>query len=321
MIKYLVGWLMPILLLFVVTTIGSANELPALPGVVYDVSFKGDVEFEYKAGSLSSKEKALWLAVGTREKGRLDGPQKLWLWLLDATGKKKLELDLQHLLNNKLNSEHYVDIENIVAIESGGVAAILISESGGPTLARFDKTGSLISLRPLKKGARDVLFSKIILASNDNLFLIGRINGRAAVIKIDAAGDILWEKMVDDKAEEQISIFSDAVVSPDGELILLGHVVNSKGRHQLCIEMLNVQGEFQHNLAFDGERGAIAHAGDNGYIIAFNRKQGETQSICLIGYSPSLKELWKIKMIEAENFSDAHIPVKVAATIAGNSWF
>jgi len=40
MIKYLVGWLMPILLLFVVTTIGSANELPALPGVVYDVSAK-----------------------------------------------------------------------------------------------------------------------------------------------------------------------------------------------------------------------------------------------------------------------------------------
>jgi len=186
-------------------------------------------------------------------------------------------------LNNKLNSEHYVDIENIVAIESGGVAAILISESGGPTLARFDKTGSLISLRPLKKGARDVLFSKIILASNDNLFLIGRINGRAAVIKIDAAGDILWEKMVDDKAEEKISIFSDAVVSPDGELILLGHVVNSKGGHRLCIEMLNAQGEFQHKLAFDGERGAIAHAGDNGYIVAFNRKQGETQSICLIG--------------------------------------
>ena len=319
MIKYLVGWLMPILLLFVVTTIGSTNELPALPGVVYDVSFKGDVEFEYKAGSLSPEEKALWLAVGTREKGRLDGPQKLWLWLLDATGKKKLELDLQHLLNNKLNSNHYVDIENIVALKSGGVAAILISESGCLTLARFDKTGRLISLRPLKKGARDVLFSKIILASNDNLFLIGRINGRAAVIKIDAAGDILWEKMVDDKAEEKISIFSDAVISPDGELILLGHVVNSKGGHRLCIEMLNAQGEFQHNLALDGERGVIAHARDNGYIVAFNRKQGETQSICLIGYSPSLKELWKTKMFEEKNFSAAHIPVKAAATIGGNS--
>ncbi|MBW2738034.1 MAG: hypothetical protein JRE64_04110 [Deltaproteobacteria bacterium] len=319
MIKYLVGWLMPILLLFVVTTIGSTNELPALPGVVYDVLFKGDVEFEYKAGSLSPKEKALWLAVGTREKGRLGGPQKLWLWLLGAMGKKKLEFDLQHLLNNKLNSEDYVDIENIVALESGGVAVILVSESGRPTLAQFDKTGSLVSLRPLKKGARDVLFSKIILASNDNLFLIGRINGRAAVIKIDAAGNILWEKMVDDKAEEKNSIFSDAVVSPDGELILLGHVVNSKGGHRMCIEMLNVQGEFQHNLAFDGERGAIAHAVDNSYIVAFARKQEKTQSICLIGYGHSLKELWKTKIFEEKNFSAAHIPVKIAATISGNS--
>ena len=319
MIKYLVGWLMPMLLLLVVTTIGSTNELPALPGVVYDVLFKGDVEFEYKAGSLSPKEKALWLAVGTREKGRLGGPQKLWLWLLDAMGKKRLELDLQHLLNNKLNSKQYVDIENIVALESGGVAVILVSETGSPTLARFDKTGSLISLRPLKKEVRDVLFSKIILASNDNLFLIGRLNGRAAVIKIDAAGDILWEKVVDDKAEEKISIFLDAVVSPDGELILLGHVVNSKGGHRLCIEMLNVQGKFQHKLAFDGERGAIAHAGDHGYIVALARKQEKTQSICLIGYSPSLKELWKTKMFEEENFSAAHIPVKAAATIGGDS--
>ncbi|OEU78066.1 MAG: hypothetical protein BA865_07920 [Desulfobacterales bacterium S5133MH4] len=319
MIKYLVGWLMPMLLLFVVTTIGSTNELPALPGVVYDVLFKGDVEFEYKAGSLSPKEKALWLAVGTREKGRLGGPQKLWLWLLDAMGKKRLELDLQHLLNNKLNSKQYVDIENIVALEGGGVAVILVSETGSPTLARFDKTGSLISLRPLKKEVRDVLFSKIILASNDNLFLIGRLNGRAAVIKIDAAGDILWEKVVDDKAEEKISIFLDAVVSSDGELILLGHVVNSKGGHRLCIEMLNVQGKFQHKLAFDGERGAIAHAGDHGYIVALARKQEKTQSICLIGYSPSLKELWKTKMFEEENFSAAHIPVKAAATIGGDS--
>lgn len=317
MIKHFVCIVFLIILTCFFVIKSCADDLQRLPELTSNILFKGDQEYEYKAGSLSPKDKSMWLGVGTREKGNLGGPQKLWIWRINATGKKVHEINLLHALQENATNGQYLAIEGLVSLKDGGVAAVLISETGGSLFARFDESGNLMFLRPLSKLGTNVLFPKILTMSDDSLLMIGSLDGRAAVVGIGKDGKILWKNVMESK--ENVLFFSDAAVLPKGELFLIGKEGDSEQEHHVWVGLMDTGHKFRHKDSFDGEGGVIAPVWGDNYIVAHALSELEKQTVWLRCYSPSLAKLWSKKIAEQDIQVSFRTGLRVAGVPGGGS--
>lgn len=293
-----------------------ANDVSVITTFDWDVSIKGEaLEYEYKASDIS-KDNGLWLAVGTRARGQLGGPQDLWLWKLDNKGKKTYELKLENLVKGEEGLEQYEDVEDMATLNDGSVVMILSSRTGFSVFTRFNEKGRLVLGLPIKRLGRGVLIKKVIPISNNQLLLIGKVLGKAAVIKVDHDGEVIWEKFLDHRGE-RISMFTDGVVSQDGGFLLLGNGISENEVRRIWMVKYDVSGKLQFKHFFDGEVGYVAYAKDGGHVVIHNNIESGVRNVLLRKFSPSLKELWKNSILKAQ-YKDIPTPLNVARTSNGD---
>lgn len=172
-----------VLFLCIAGPLDAADPLPAkLPGFLASDLY-GDDGRSYAVGAVAGNTDgtALYVAGSYEVTGGGQGGERLWLWKIGSEGKRdaRYEQSLKDLFE-------YVAIESMAVSNEGHLLACLRKADRSTDLVRIDpEGGAIVSALPLERG----LHVSKILASGDDVLLLGHLRLDSALIKLSLGGE------------------------------------------------------------------------------------------------------------------------------------
>lgn len=288
--------------------LAARQATPTSLSIDWDRSFgKDDVWSEFRAMTAVGNDE-LWVAVSQRNslERAVASSSRLFLWRINAAGELITEIEIKGAPTGKATNT--AGVRDVVSIDGQELLLLVNFEGGKPSVVRVNRNGSQTS-QPLATPNRTLTLSKIVPAAGGTFLLLGHESLDALAIKIDARGAVLWEKKQD---RGRMELLIDGVSTPDQGFVLVGNTGNydasRSGLSNVWVGKYDAGGELKAEIVFPGRFGSLARAGDQGYVVAYDRSGTSNQEFHAKGLSADLKELWDESLLSAvRNFSDLRI--------------
>lgn len=273
-----------------------AGLIEELPGVAWERRF-GDYKFdhEYKAVAVS-KEGEVWIAVRSRPIGNFKN-WNLWLWKVNQAGEMVKEIEIRDPKGELV----FPDINHLLILDNKDIFLVAELVHGLPSLVKLSKSGKLLYVKQIAETENDVSIFKIVPTSDGYFILVGRKSSDAFAMKVDAAANIVWEKVFD---RGKIEAFFDGVPTEDGGVFLVGNSWSGDpfftGPSDLITVKLNLKGNIQSEIIFPGRYPSLARGQNGGFVIVYDKDDSTSQDIWIQAFNHELKDFWKARLITVD---------------------
>jgi hypothetical protein len=241
----------------------------------YDLDVRiGDPQKSYRVQGVAASTSVDGIFVGGYYSisGSKERQRTTWLWEVNSSGEKVLELDVASIWNKLALDFGFSD----VALLSTNLILTTESRAGEPMLISITTKGDLQYALPLAKINTGTVLTKIVLGTESTFFLLGQRMRSAVVYKCDSSGNVLWEQSLDNKKMDR---YVDGVATTDGGLIA---VRNSSaqalplGSCDLSIEHFDANGRFITMSSFPGRDGSLIRTISGKLILVYKEPPEES---------------------------------------------
>lgn len=288
-----------ICLLFTFTT---TNAQP-MPSVLWNHQYGNEPYwYKYKAMSIT-KNGDLLIATSVKSMpgSSNDNMDATWLWRIDQKGVKVEESEIKKsLISNKVKNSNAIDadVRGVAALESGDRLLVIDFTGESPWIIKISAKGGLLFAKEILGSARRAWISRIIPTFDNGFLLIGHELLDSIVIKVDSAGDVVWENKQDRGGKD---LYVDGVAMLDGSSVLVGNSgeydMLLRGQSMISIYRFDAAGLAKSEKRFAGRNGSIARSADGGFVIVYDKGNANGQDIWVQALGPALQELWQLKVI------------------------
>lgn len=265
-------------------------------GLRWKANINGEDEHELRQSFVAADGRT-WILASARTAAAEPGQwNDVRLICVDAAGQETARYDI----GRSLPAKNVTRFDG-VGVRKDGNVAVFVTTSAGELLAVTlnARTGAPITQMRLGRTRELHYVSEIVAAEEGRLLLIGRLEDRAWLMKLDADLGIRWERTLDD---EELTVLYDAAVGPDGGIAAVGgQLLETDVR--LWAGVLTAEGAVLHRKHFPGREGRIARKAD-GYAIVHHVPGAAGFDVVAHGYSLALEETWSATLAE-----DQRLPV------------
>lgn len=273
--------------------IAQIGKLPT----VWDNKYGDEIyAYENKATAFSPIEKTLCIAgiYSSYEKTKKT-TEGLWIWKINPAGEKIIDVKLKNPVDD---AKKYLSVEAMAITANEDIILIAKMRGGRINLIKLNSIGAILLSKELKS-ERDI--SRIISTSDNNLLLIGHEKFNTLLMKIDANGEVLWEK-VNDRGKDDM--FVDGILTDDGGFILIENSGKSAqfflASSEMWLTKYDSKGEKITEKSFLGRHGSIARGKDSNYAIAYDKSGTAKQDIWVKSIDRDLNEKWDANITSTE---------------------
>ena len=221
------------------------------------------------------------------------------MWKVNQDGEKIQAIELADQREGKKLNVAYSYIKSIIATEKGDTLLIVEFVEGQPSIVKAGKDGKVLLSKRLTELGSDAVIYKIIPTGEQEFFLMGRKSENAFLVKIDEAGNVLFNKTFD---LGRIELFIDGISTDSGGAILTGNFGTLSRDSKFGMEdshmwILKVDGEGNRQLekSFPGRFGSVAKTSDGNYVIVYDKSNSMDQDIRVRMMNSELDQLWEIQ--------------------------
>jgi len=272
--------------------IAQIGKLPT----VWDNKYGDEMyAYEKRATAFSPTENTLYIAgiysSYDRNKKNIEG---IWVWKINANGEKTADLKVNEIQGEKLR-----DIGAMSSTEDGStILAATLLLSGRTILVKLDAKGGIEFSKKLEEG---VHIAKIIKTIDNKYLCIGYQKNDSLLMKIDANGEVLWEK-INDRGKDDM--FIDGILTEDGGFILIENSGKSAqfflASSEIWLTKYDSKGEKITEKSFQGRHGSIARGKDGNYAIAYDKSGTAKQDIWIKSFDKDLNEKWNTNITSTD---------------------
>lgn len=278
--------------------LSEAAPIETLTNTIWELKF-GDTVYSYynRAVVLSPKDSGLFIAGEyiTLAKGMPTITEGLWVWKVNPAGEKIIDLKLK---NPADDAKKYLNVEALAITANEDVILIAKMRGGRINLIKLNLSGDILFSKELKAD-RDI--SKIVPTADNKFLLIGHEKFNSLLMKIDANGEILWEKVND---RGKVDMFVDGILLEDGGFILIENSGKSAqfflASSEMWIIKYDSKGEKITEKSFLGRHGSIARGKDGNYAIAYDKSGTAKQDIWVKSIDKDLNEKWNTNITSTD---------------------
>ena len=298
-------------LLVLPTTMGLAADFLR---VAWDRSYGDDRLWNDYSAMAIGKDGALLIAGSARTApgDSVAKPGRLLLWQLNNAGEATSEIEIRKPTaapNVPEAQTVTAAIKDVLALDSGDALLLVDFEGARPSLVKIDTTGKQVFAKQLTGPERAVTLFKILATSDGAFVLLGHQSLDAFVMKLDAAGDVLWERKYD---RGKMDLFVDGIPIEDGAFVLVGNSgtydVLRGGPSVVSVGQYDADGAMSAEVTFDGRYGRVAQAPGGGYAVVYDKDHSENQDVRVRRLGSDLKEIWETQLLVAmPSFMDFRI--------------
>jgi hypothetical protein len=263
-------------------------------------------------------------------RGRLAYDRMLWVWRLNNEGQRLWSKPLLVAAQNDPNKIEWDS--NFVCLKNERL--VLINETGKKAkfrLIRFDETGQITLNKKLAMGGYSHVLRSIVPAQGGYLIagweLKDTKNTNALVLKIDADGNELWQKIYDKgKSEDATSI----VVDENGGFTLAANSGQynkfGAGPSEVWIVKCDKTGNILAETLFPGRHPTIAMTRGGHYAVSYSVADFPALDMYLMGLDEKLSQTWTIPLYKGNGLGMYEIAVDkwgnfiVAGSKFGKLW-
>jgi len=275
-----------------------ADTINTLSNTLWESKF-GDSEYSYynRAVFFSPKDSGLFIAgeYTTSVKGVPTVTEGLWVWKINASGEKVIDLKLK---NPADDADKYSRVEAMAITAGEDIILIVKLRSGQTNLLKLNLAGEVVLSKELKP-ERDI--SKIIPTIDNNFLLIGHEKFDTLVMKINANGETLWEK-INDRGKDDM--FVDGLATEDGGFILIENSGKSAqfflATSDMWVTKYDSNGVKITEKTFSGRNGSIALGKDGNYATAYDKSGTAKQDIWIKAIDKNLNEKWETNITSTD---------------------
>lgn len=278
--------------------VSHADMIDTLPTTLWENKF-GDADYSYhnRAAVLSPIDSGLFIAgeYTSSARGVPTVTEGLWVWKVNPVGEKIIDLKLK---NPADDAKKYLNVEALTITDSEDI--ILIAKMGGGriNLIKLNSVGEIVLSKELKS-ERDI--SRIIHTAGNNFLLIGHDRFNSLLMKMDANGEVLWEKVADRGKDD---MFVDGIVIEDGGFVLIENSGKSAqfylASSEIWITKYDSKGEKISEISFQGRHGSISRGKDGSYAIVYDKSGTSKQDIWAKTIGTDLNEKWNVNIVSTE---------------------
>lgn len=278
--------------------LSHAGLIDTLPNTLWENKF-GDAEYSYhnKAAFLSPKDSGLFIAgeYTSSARGVPTVTEGLWVWKVNPAGEKIIDLKLK---NPADDAKKYSNVEALAITENEDIILIAQMRRGRANLLKLNSAGEILLSKELKS-ERDI--SRIIPTADNNFLLIGHDKFNSLLMKIDANGEVLWEK-INDRGKDDM--FVNGILTEDGGFILIENSGKSAqfylASSEMWITKYDSKGEKITEKSFPGRHGSIARGKDGSYAIVYDKSGTAKQDIWAKAVDKDLNEKWDVNVTSTD---------------------
>lgn len=274
----------------------NASDIGKLP-TVWDNKYGDEMyAYENRTTAFSPTDNTLYIAgiysLYDRNKKNIEG---IWIWKINAAGEKVVDLRLK---NPADDTKKYLNVEALAITSNEDIILIAKMRGGRINLIKLNSVGEILLSKELKS-ERDI--SRIIPTADNKFLLIGHEKFNSLLMKIDANGEILWEK-INDRGKDDM--FVDGIATEDGGFILIENSGKSAQflltSSEMWITKFDSKGEKITEKSFPGRHGSIVRGKDGNYAIAYDKSETAKQDIWAKAVDKDLNEKWNTNITSTD---------------------
>lgn len=171
----------------------AADDVFSLPGTVWSASIRdAAVETESKGAAAVPDGSRLCVVIGTRAKGKLAGPQRLRLDILDATGRAEGSVDLDEALAGGESDDIRPRVDALVATADGTAWLASARLRGVVRLVAVDLAKRAVRFsRDIALGDSNLEIRALQRSRGDGLLLVGGQAAHPFVAELSKEGTVV----------------------------------------------------------------------------------------------------------------------------------
>lgn len=263
----------------------------------------GDAKFWYTFQAMALSQDGDILVAGTSTLAGWSGESPgFWLWRVNQRGEKVQEIQIKDPHGGRTLSAVYPYIRSLAALPEGDVVLVVEFIKDQPAIVKIDRNGKVAFVKDIAKpGSRAVISKMVVTVDKKHLILIGTNWADGLLMKMDVAGNILWEKTMDHGKTE---LLVDVLADRDGSFVLIGNSgtygVFFTGPSEIWVTKVDAKGDITSEKTFPGRYGSVARAQDGGYGIVYDKSRTGRRDIWVQTLTANLEESWNAQVLTSE---------------------
>lgn len=244
-------------------------------------------EYELRSAAVSADGSAVWLAMATRPRGALSGPEQPVVTSISAAGKPTGRL----IDPGDASGGTLAPRRGVIGMMAGPDRSIVlaVNRSGAdPALATIDPAAAKpVASRPLSFPAGAPEIARLVELTGGRRLIVGTLGNRPFVGELTRAGAPGWQRVLE---EENVNL-DDGSSTADGGAVITGRKGADPAATQVWVAKLSAKGEIERQATFDGWLGAAAQGSGGGYLLV-TTERARNASVTLTGLTPALTTRW-----------------------------
>ena len=278
----------PVALATVAVAAAVVSARVEIPRLAWQTSLQSaEHEYELRGATLAADGSAVWLAVASRARGTMGGPEKPLVTAITASGKPTGRL-IDPAGDAKIGT--LAPRRGVLGLMAGPDRAIVVAvnrSAGDPALAAIDTASSQpVLLRTLSFQGGTPEIARLVELGAGRRLVLGTQGNRPFVAEMASNGTLRWQRLLE---EENVNL-DDGSPTADGGAIVTGRKGADPTATRVWVAKLSAKGEIERQAAFDGWLGAIAQ-GSGGYLLVTTERARQA-NITLMGLTPALETRW-----------------------------